>query len=93
LIIKIKNKETSERIFFIQHSKVDTNLKHFDIYLFGVRLFSGIFGKKRLYTRGFAWEFLRSGMLYRPGKVSKDVASLLVCTRKNIFCLGGAVFL
>jgi len=26
-----------------------------------------------------------------PVKVSKDAASLLVCTRKNIFCLGDAV--
>jgi len=27
--------------------------------------------KKRLNARGFAWEFLRSGMLYRPGKSLK----------------------
>ena len=27
-----------------------------------------------------------------PVKVSKDAASLLVCTRKKIFCLGGAFF-
>jgi len=26
-------------------------------------------------------------------KVSKDAASLLVCTWKNIFCLGGSFFL
>jgi len=26
-------------------------------------------------------------------EVSKDAASLLVCTRKKIFCLGGAGFL
>jgi len=26
-------------------------------------------------------------------KVSKDAASLLVCTQKKIFCLGGAGFL
>jgi len=26
-------------------------------------------------------------------KASKDTASLLVCTRKKIFCLGGADFL
>jgi len=25
-------------------------------------------------------------------EVSKDVANLLVCTRKKIFCLGGEVF-
>jgi len=25
-------------------------------------------------------------------EVSKDAASLIVCTRKKIFCLGGAVF-
>jgi len=28
----------------------------------------GFLEKKRLNTPGFAWEFLRSGMLYRPGK-------------------------
>jgi len=28
-----------------------------------------------------------------PVKVSKDVASLVVCTRKEIFCLGVAFFL
>ena len=28
-----------------------------------------------------------------PVKVSKDVPSLLVCTRKNIFCLGSTGFL
>jgi len=46
--------------------------------------------KKRLNARGFAREFLRSGMLYRPGKsrvtdlveASKETASLPVCTRK-----------
>jgi len=27
-----------------------------------------------------------------PVKVSKDAASLLVCTRKKFFCLGGAGF-
>jgi len=27
--------------------------------------------KKRLNTRGFAWEFLRFGMLYRPSKTLK----------------------
>ena len=27
-----------------------------------------------------------------PVKVSKDAASLLVCTRKKIFCLGAAGF-
>jgi len=55
---------------------------------------SGIFGKKkRLNARGFAWEFLQSGMLYRPGKSLKRRTSLLVCTRKKNFCLGSAGFL
>jgi len=27
-----------------------------------------------------------------PVKVSKDAASLLVCIKKNFFCLGGAFF-
>jgi len=48
--------------------------------------------KKRLNACGFAREFLWSGMLYRPVEVSKDAASLLVCTWKIFFCLGDAVF-
>jgi len=48
--------------------------------------------KQRLNARGFAWKFLLSGVLYRPVKVSKDAASLLVCTQKKsfgvrVFCL------
>jgi len=39
--------------------------------------------KQRLNARGFAWKFLLSGVLYRPVKVSKDAASLLVCTQKK----------
>jgi len=39
----------------------------------------GFSEKKSLNARGFAWEFLWSGMLYKPSKVSKDAASLLVC--------------
>ena len=53
----------------------------------------GFSEKKRLNARFFAQEFLRSGMLYSLVKVSKDVASLLVCTRKTIVCLGVAGFL
>jgi len=37
----------------------------------GVRLLSGIFGKKSLTAHGFVQEFLWSGMLYRPGKSLK----------------------
>ena len=42
--------------------------------------------KKRLNARGFAREFLRSGMLYRPGGQSSTLH-----TKKNFF-LGGCVF-
>jgi len=38
---------------------------------FGNRVVSGIFGKKHLNARGFAREFLWSGMLYRPDKSLK----------------------
>ena len=39
--------------------------------LFGIQQLSGIFEKKRLNAHGFAWEFLRSGMLNRPSKSQK----------------------
>ena len=39
-------------------------------------------------ARGFAWEYLCSCTGYGPGRKSKDATSLLVCTRKKIFCLG-----
>ena len=55
--------------------------------------FQGFLEKKRLNARGFAREFLWSSMLYRPGKSLKNAANLLVCTRKKVFCLGGALFL
>jgi len=57
--------------------------------LFGVCSDSGIFGKKRLNACGFAWDF--SGLVCStdPVKVSKDAASLLVCTRKKIFFAWG----
>jgi len=51
--------------------------------------FQGFSEKKRLNARGFAREFLWSSMLYRPGESLKNAASLLVCTRKKIFLLGG----
>ena len=49
------------------------------------------FSKKYLNARGFAREFLWSGMLYRH--VNSLKRRLLVCTRKKIFCLGYAGFL
>ena len=49
----------------------------------------GNFQKKRLNAHGFALEFLRSGMLERPGKSLKRRSNLLVCTRKNNFLHGG----
>jgi len=53
----------------------------------------GFSKKKRLNTRGFAQEFLQSGMLYRPSKSLKkgDKSSSLYL--KKIFLLGGCVFL
>jgi len=55
--------------------------------------FQGFSEKKRLNAHSFAREFLQSSMLYRLNKSLKDVASLLVCTRKKFFCLGSAGFL
>ena len=60
---------------------------------FGVRLLSEIFGKKYLNARGFAWEFLWSGMLYRPGKSLKRRGKSSSLHSKKIFCLGCAGFL
>jgi len=56
---------------------------------FGVRLLSRIFGKKRLNAHGFAREFLRSGMLYRPGKYLKRRGKSSNLHSKKIFLLGG----
>ena len=53
----------------------------------------GDFRKKpRLNARGFAWEFLRSGMLYRPGKSLKRLGKSSSLHSKKIFCLGVRFF-
>ena len=51
------------------------------------------FKKTRLNAHGFAWEFIRSGMLYRPGKSLKRCGKSSSIHSKNFFCLGCAVFL
>jgi len=48
--------------------------------------------KKRLNARGFAREFLQSGMLYRPGKSLKRCGKSSSLHSKRIFCLGVRVF-
>jgi len=53
----------------------------------------GFSKKKRLNARGFAWDFLRSGMLYRPGKSLKRCGKSFSLHSKKIFCLGDAGFL
>jgi len=53
----------------------------------------GFSEKKRLNARGFAREFLRSGMLYRPGKSLKRRGKSSSLHSKKIFCLGRAGFL
>ena len=55
--------------------------------------FRGFRKKKRLNARGFAWEFLRSCMLYKPGKTLKRRGKSSSLHSKNFFCLGVAVFL
>jgi len=47
---------------------------------------------KRLNTRGFAREFLRSGMLYRPGKSLKRHSKFTSLHSKKNFLLGGCSF-
>jgi len=52
----------------------------------------GDFQKKRLNARGFAREFLRSGMLYRPGKSLKRHGKSSSLHSKKIFLFGGCGF-
>ena len=55
--------------------------------------FWGFLGKKHLNARGFAWEFLRTGMLYRPGKSLKRCGKSSSLHLKKNFCLGDVGFL
>jgi len=61
---------------------------------FGIRLFLGISEKKNIETHVALHENF-SGLVSATNlvKVSQDTASLVACTRKQIFCLGVAVFL
>ena len=49
-------------------------------------------GKKHQNAHGFAWEFLRSDMLYRPSTSLKRRSKSSHLHSKNIFCLGDVVF-
>jgi len=49
--------------------------------------------ENRLNARGFAREFLRSGMLYRPGKSLKRRRKSSSLHWKKNFCLGVVDFL
>jgi len=51
--------------------------------------FGDIRKNKRLNARGFAREFLRSGMLYRPGKSLKRRGKSSSLHSKQNFLLGG----
>jgi len=48
--------------------------------------------KKRLNTRGFVREFIRCGMLYRPGKSLKRRGKSSSLHSKKKFLLGGCRF-
>ena len=48
--------------------------------------------KKHLNACGFAWEFLRSSMLYRPGKSLKRRGKSSSLHSKKFFLLGGCGF-
>jgi len=52
----------------------------------------GIFAKKSLNARGFAQEFLWSGMLYRPGKSLKKRGKSSSLHSKKNFLLAGCGF-
>jgi len=49
--------------------------------------------KKHLNARDFAREYLRSGMVYRPGKSHKRLGNSSSLHSKKIFLLGGCDFL
>jgi len=49
----------------------------------------GFSGKKRLNTHGFAWEYLRSGMLYWPSKSLRRHGKSSSLHSKKYFLLGG----
>jgi len=52
----------------------------------------GFSEKKTLNAHGFAWEFLQSGMLYKPGKSLKRRGRSSSLHSKKIFLLGDAGF-
>jgi len=58
--------------------------------LFGVRLLSGIFRKKHLNARDFAWEYIRSCLGYGPGQSVKRRGKSSSLHSKKYFFLGCA---
>jgi len=71
-------------------------MKHFRYYPVFIQInslasgcFQGFSEKKRLNARGFAREFLWSGMLYRPGKSLKRRGKSSSLHSKRNFFLGG----
>jgi len=54
--------------------------------------FWGFLKKKTLNARGFAWEFLWSGMLYRPGKSLRRRGKSSSPHLKKVFFLGDCGF-
>jgi len=54
--------------------------------------FRGFLGKKRLNARGFAWEFLQSGMLHRPGTSLKRHGKSSSLHSNEKFLPGGCGF-
>jgi len=63
------------------------------LYSLASTWFRGFSEKKRLNARGFVWEFLQSGMLYRPGESLKRRSKSSSLHSKKIYLLGGAGFL
>jgi len=80
---------TSGAPYYKVHFRYLRKLK--DFTLASVRL-RGFLEKKCLNTRGFAREFLRSGMLYRPGKSLKRRSKSSGLHSKKYFLLGGYGF-
>jgi len=77
---------------FTKFNEVNLQLQGNGVNTLASARIQGFSEKKRLNARGFAQEFLRSGMLYRPGKSLKRRGKSSSPLSKKIFLLGGCEF-
>jgi len=86
--VKVVDCKHSYRIFLIHETDILSGF----LNTLASGCFRGFSGKKRLNAHGFTWEFIRSGMLYRPGKSLKRRGKSSSLHSKKIFCLGVRLF-